>query len=393
MPLKTTDYTGALDRDMLQEIILQDMPHEAALYSWLVARGQTSKTGNVKVEWQTAPRPVKRTQIDNGGAAYDDTTTTLVVDDSSVFFPGAIILCETGGERMLCLTVASSTQITVRRGVGVAAAAGGVANNTWLQVVGHASGEGSNFPDARLPLRSDVYNLIQQFKVPVEITGDRRRSATLVENEQGHQRKWALKELVQLMGAAIIHGTRNSSATDSDGKIVKTMGGLRSVISTNVQNQAGTLTLAQFKTFCSTYAFARGSSEKLFIMGPLLHDIVHTFYENRLQVEQLTNATGFRLSRLVTPSGDLLLVKDSALNGAFAGSGIVIDPERVQLRHHPERDKNGNEVPGDDGMPVLKENLQLNGQDTSKEGYEARLTLEYGDENDHAHLYGVTAAA
>lgn len=387
--LKLADYTGALGRDMVQEIILQDTPHESALYTWLVANGHVRPTGNVKTEWEIAPRAVKRTQIDNGGAAYDDTTTTLVVDSTTGFFPGAIVLCETGGERMLVVSVTNSTTMVVRRGVGSTAAAGGVANNTWLLVVGQAAGEGSNFPTARDPDRSDVYNFVQHFKVPVEISGLRRRSYTITEDEEQHQRKWALKELVQMMGAAIIHGTRNSTATDTDSKVVHTMGGLRSVISTNVQNQAGTMTLAQWKTFCSTYAFAQGGGKpKLCILGPLMHDIVHTWYEGRLYVENLANAVGFRVSRLVTPSGDLLLVRDSSLNNAFTGGAIIVDPENVYLRPMPEKND-----AADNGMPFLRENLQTTGQDTKKDGFEARFTLQYGDEKDHAYLYGVTAAA
>lgn len=104
--------------------------------------------------------------------------TTLVVDATDNILPGMILQNPTTRENILVTAVASATQLTVRRGVGVVAA-GALADDVVLYQVGNASEEGSKAPQAlRLdPIR--ITNLTQIFRNAWSLTGTVQATAVI----------------------------------------------------------------------------------------------------------------------------------------------------------------------------------------------------------------------
>lgn len=383
--LNVLDFEGALDRDVVQAIILSQAADLTPIYATLTAAGRTRETKAEKFEWYTSTLAARRSAINNGGAAYDAEDTALVVDDATVYYPNAVILAEATGEIMLVTAVNTGTDtITVVRGIGsvVAAHADSVANNAVLTVVGPAMGEASEVPGPRHTGASNVHNYVQTYRKAVQLSGRMDRSATLTEGERARQRAAKMREMVDDFEHSLLFGAVESGAevADADGKRVTTSGGFLQAITTHVDAVDGTVTLARFDEFAEI-AFERGSREKFLFAGATLVSALHTLYRDKMTVASLADAAGLRLSRVRTPYGDFLLQHHRGLAGAYAGHGVAVDPEQAELRI----------MQG--GEPNLRADVKKDGVDGMIDEWWAEWGLQWGSEDHHAVISGVSGAA
>lgn len=380
--LLQTDFANVLTRDMTREVILVQAADLTPIYASMTALGRVRKTMSEKFEWSTDSHKARRTQIDNGGAAYDGATTTLTVDDSSVFYPDCHILCEATGEVMHCLTIASATSITVRRGVGavVAGAAGSVANNAYLTNIGPANGEGAILPDARGSAPTPEYNYVQTFRQVIEMSGRKQRIGTLTEDELPRQRKKKFEELLQDFEHSALFGARDNDTVGINGRRVTSAGGALQFV-TNVDNVGGTMTMSRFKnTFCEK-AFAYGSREKVMFAGNELVGTIQALGEGKLVTRAGETALGLVITEVPTPWGILKVVPHRGMVGIYAQCGLVLDLAEVEIRHT------------EGGLPYLKPDQQAKGQDSVAEEWFAEQGWEWGQLAAHYWLKGVTGPA
>lgn len=82
-------------------------------------------------------------------AVADGAATTFTVADSSNAVVGDLYRAQSTGEVVRVATIVSGTSITVKRAVGVIAAAA-IANDVNLYFIGNAFEQGSNAPTSRL---------------------------------------------------------------------------------------------------------------------------------------------------------------------------------------------------------------------------------------------------
>lgn len=382
--LRVASFTGALDREVTEAIILVEAASEIPIYSALVAAGQIRAATAEKLEWWTDGHAARRTQINNGGSAYTGSTTDLVVDDASIFYPNSQAYSEATNEVMLVTAVNTGTNtITVVRGVGnIAGAPGSVANDVWLRQIGSAAGEGAHLQAARFGNKTAVVNYMQTFRHTVSLSGRLNAIGKLTEDERAYQRRKKFSEHIRDIENAILYGQPDEGTTDGDGNRVTTMGGLLQAITTNVDNVGGTMTLARWNQAVEP-VFNYGSSRKLMFAGPTFLRTLHTLYEAKLQTRSGERATGLSVAQVLTPYGELDIIPHRQLVGGQAGMAIIVDPMDAQIR--PLSDARG--------RPHLNENVQQPGQDSVADEWFAELSLEWGDQNKHSVIKGVTGPA
>ncbi|MCA9289382.1 MAG: DUF5309 family protein [Phycisphaerales bacterium] len=383
--LTVPTFTGPLDRNVTEEIILVQAAEDAPIYAALVGQGLTDETGNQKVEWYTDQHSVRTTAIDNGSTPYDETDTTLVVDSSAPFFEGCLIRADATGEIMYCVSVTNGTTIVVRRGVGgvVAAAAASVANNAVLRNLGPAAGEGRTMYAHRASNPAAEYNFLQTFRKTVEMSGRMLNEATLTENEQARLRKVKFEELIRDFEHALVFGARDNDTTDVNGKVVTTMGGLWQHITTNVDNVGGTMTKARMVSGLEPF-FQFGSMEKWAFCGQLWLQTANSLFDSQLRLAQSDRVAGLQIQQLMLPSGGKLnLVLDRTLSAPLTGAAIVVDMAQAELVF----------ARGERGRPRLKPIALTDGADAQAEEWFAEFTLRWGSEKFHGIQKGVTGAA
>lgn len=384
-------YEGATDPDIAEQIVLSYMANRTPIYSLLMGRGRSRVTGDVAPKWKTGSLAGKRTQVNNGGTPYDETTTNPVVDDGSLFSAGHLVLCEATGE-VVYVTSRSGNTLTVVRGVGssVPAAAGSFANDAYLSIISRASGEGSGSPPESAAGATEKSNYCQIFRKRIGVSGSLQRSNQKTENELLRQRNAAMVEQVDELEQTIVHGVKSNDGTDADGNTVRTMGGIREGVVTNVTSSIGAMSVSDFWDAVGP-SFSYGSGEKILAAGPTLLTIINSLFYNQIRLASPEGPVGIKVGRLMTPFGQLDMVPHNGLTGAYAGDGLIIDPGEVEIR--PLEGEHSAEA-GDfkTGRLHIVENTQAKGTDGRTDEIFAELTLAYGEERAHGQIKGATSA-
>lgn len=398
MPTITTQtFKGVPAPDVLAGVIRAEYYDEVPLYAMILGAGNVRPTINEKPEWWTTSPSARRTQINFPANTYDANSTELIVDDASIFKPGDLVSAEATSEVIFIQSIVSATNtITVVRGVGgTTKSASSVANNAYLMNIGNAHGEGAGTPESGSADKVKAYNILQTFRRSVDITGRQLRGRTLTEKERPFQRREGFKEITRDINKAFLFGARSENLTDKDGKRVTTMGGLRTMVTTNVNNVAGAITKTELKAIAKT-AFATGSSVKTLFGGPDLIGAIHDLYEGQRRIENPISNTGLRIPAVETPYGQLQLKVDRNFTGGFAGDGVIVDVDQLAIRESVAEESAG-EAGVDEkhtgGELQLKPNVQVKGQDSRTDEFFAECTLEYGAEQNHMQVLGVTGAA
>ncbi|PCI10415.1 hypothetical protein COB72_03435 [bacterium] len=381
--INTANFVGAVTPDVLSAVARVQSANENPIYAMILGANQVRNAVANEVKWFTDAPSSGRSQINNSGVAYGAGTTTLVVDDASVYMPGDQIISEDTGEAMLITSLnTSSNTLVVFRSIGSIAASNlSVQNNVYLMRVGHASGEGAGSPGHSSAGKTPAHNFLQTFREVIELSGKTQRIETITEDERGYQRRKKFEKLTGDIERTIVFGSRNANAgVDAAGNPVSTMGGLREAITTHVHNVAGSLTSPLFLAFAEA-GFDTGSSVKDLYAGPTLINAIHGLYSSQQRITTQVANVGLRIQTIDTPNGQIRLIPHKKFRGAFAGDGIMVDGGELWLR---PTGKNGG------GKLQLKENTQAPGVDGVRDELFAEHTIDWGAEQNHAQIRGVT---
>lgn len=382
---------GRVTPNVVQNIVLQLAPNHTPIYSALLGLGLVRDATSAKVDAFQQSLPERRTAVNNGGAAYDATTTSIVVDSAAIIPVGSLLLAEATGEVLFVSAVNTGTNtLTVVRGVGktgtgVAAAAGSVANDASLRVIGYADGEGGPVPTSLYTPPSPLSTWVQTFRKTLDLTGRANHINLLTGDERARLRMQKFYEIMEDIELSMLFGAGDDDTQNASGRVASTMRGLFN-FGIGVDNVGGTMNQARWYQFCER-AFQSGGPEKVMFAGPTLMTTLSTLYTNRLQIANLSDAVGLRMSQIETPFGLIQAVVHRGLSGAYAGQGIVVDPQYVELR--PMQDKNGQPR----GRVHLRENQQANGQDAVTDEWFAELAVLPTSLSPHHRITGVTGAA
>lgn len=396
----TTDAFLTNDGPITPEIvstILQtfpDMRFDAPIYSDLIAAGRTAPTGNREYEWRTGGLAARTTKIDNALDNYTAATQSLVVDDASIIPLNSIIVAEATREIMYVQAVDTATNtIIVVRGVGadVAAAIASVADNADLTVVGISAIEGGPALPAALMSLSKAANFVQYFRKTVEQTGRVVGAVKDVENTLEYDRKIKFEEIVRDIERSLKFGTKGSPQ-DADGKVATTTGGLYNAIVSNVFNVGGAITIPLLEDTYLPQIFQIGGARKVGYFGMTALSAMQALYRDRIRTSTNDATGGTKIDFIDTPHGRLELRTDRSLKGAFAGDAIIVNPsEEVRLRHFQRPAIN--DRPALNGLLQLVEDIGNKDTDAQKDEWVADVGLQWGREDAHALITGITGAA
>lgn len=212
------------------------------------AKSKRRSVDDPEFSWWTEPMDLVRLQVsaDVGSTANDTLVTVDSGDPSSSdikvnygkathLSPGDILMVEPttdsatdNYERVIVTAVHSETQFSVQRGYsGTTPAA--IDDDAFLLLIGSAFAEGTAEPDAttRNPIKD--FNYTQIFKTSYELTNTAKGTRTRTGDTLSNDKKRRSFDHAKAIEMAMMFGKR-WEGVGSNGKPVRTMGGLRSFI-------------------------------------------------------------------------------------------------------------------------------------------------------------------
>lgn len=393
-----------LDRDFVAGVLLafpearRRAPLLAMLMAGLVAgsSGLSMATRNEKFEWRDASLIGRTDAVNNGGSAYDETTTAIVVDTGTVFPVGSLVLCDATGE-VIFVTARNGNTLTVVRGIGsasggVAAAAGSVANNAVLRHIGFAKGESAPAGETQAHALAAGWNYAQEFHRTVQPSVRAMSEAAKTEDVALLERKLMFLDLLGDIENAFLFGARAATA-DAAGRRVTATAGVYTLLTTNVYNPAGTVTLKAFEnSFLRPVFEGGGSDERHLFAGATVLEMVDALYAS--QITRRPEEAAQRFAKEVrTRYGTLYVHPELQLVDSRAGEGVCLDlaSESVKLRHWPQ--VAAGKRPAYDGLPTLHQNIGANDVSAATDEWVAMIGLMLGAEPTHGRIKGVTGSA
>lgn len=311
------------------------------------------------------------------------TLTATSATDAGYIKIGSLLRNFSTGEVVKVTAKPSSTTFTVTRGIGNSGTGIAVAASDVFLLIGDANAEGATAPESVSFDAASTYNHTQIFREPIKLT----RTATKTEFRTGDQYKEKLVDALDMhlmkMERAMIFGKRDS-ITGSNGHPERYTGGILSFLSTNVLDVSGTsgvMSERTFDTWLAQYAFAFGSSDKLFLTGWKVADLINQIAKARWTIDVVSpgDSYGIGMTRYVTPFGNLM-VKTHPQFRQISGAekmGLLLDTADLRYRYV-------------DDTALLKDR-QTNDTDGVMDEYLTECGLEMLQEKTHGLITGWNA--
>lgn len=344
------------------------------------AAGRLVSSGNKKVEWFEDSLPA---QFDVLGAALTAGAATMTVTNYSYFAKNMLVQVNKA-EIVRVTATPTTTAVAIERAVGEEAAAA-AAQNGQLFIIGDSSEEGTGVSPIVMTTKDNPFNYMEITKAEIGWTGTAKASEVYGKSDPEVDRVKAIVKHARELEKKYIVGQRYLDAVGPvDGKEHRTMRGVLRWITTNVQAMAGEMTNQEFDNHLRK-AFRYGSGKKLLIASGTVINVINGFAKNKVQLAAFNPAYGLKLSKYITPFGDLdiayspLLENDSLddLTG-LAGTGIVLDIANLEVHHLPNR------------YMVHSMDMEANGTDGEEEQILSECCIKVPQEKMHSYFDGVT---
>lgn len=333
--LQGTQATGGIDTNSIIKKDMSELYQLEADATPLVALTQKlNKVRTVDNPQYHAQelRPLAQSSLANG--AYLVGATTITVFDASIYNVNDRVMNLRTGENMLVTAINYGTNVlTVTRAIGTTAAAAGNANDTMLRL-GQALPEASSMPIPVLAQESVDYNYTEIFRDSYSVSGTLKSTALYTGDRVKQCIQQCLRKVKGDMEMAAFFGERGiQNAATTPRRFTR---GLKSVITTNSYNPAGTITEQQFAQNVLVPAGRYGSRQKIFFCGENLMRCFDTWGVNKLNLYTDDDKLGFRATLYRSSFVDLMIVRHQLFRGTdLATKGFIVDPanmRRVVLR-------------------------------------------------------------
>jgi hypothetical protein len=310
-------------------------------------------------------------------------TITLAAGQGAFFQQWDQFLNTRTGEQLRVDGVAGDA-LTVTRNINSSGVGTGVAMNSGdeLLIIGSAQPENDTSKPARSDLPSKVSNNTQIFRTPFEISGSLQASAFQVQpGEWPRQARNKGIEHAKDIEYTFLLGRK--SATNPGSTEDRTTGGVLSFISSNQTDAGGDLSEAEFNAFM-LQVMRYGSGSKLALASGVGVSALNKFPASKQQTRNDEDTYGMNVTQYSSPFGSLNLVYHRLLEGTkYSGYIIVVDMEEVAYRYLANDEMNRD-------TKVLQ-NRQPNDQDGRKDEYLSEVGLEFGLQQTHGVLTGITS--
>lgn len=342
---------------------------------------------NYEFKWLEDEVRTRSSQIN--GAAFTSATVNITVDDASIFQVGDLVDVVATGEILRVNTVDTTNEVIgVTRSWG-STAAGALADNGVLLVVGNVNAENARAREASDVLTTTKTNYIQTTRHPLAGSHAMERSELYGGNQRAHKRKKFFLEHLLDVEASCLFSEGNAGSEYNGSGIEYSTKGLLELLTENVTAAGGTLSKSTFHTWLKSI-FKYGSDEKFVFASPTVANAISNFAGNdttapksSIYVQNLANVFGVNIFTYKSKFGDVHIIMHGMLSDTVAsvydGYAIAVDPEHLQMVH----------VRGGDKF-TLYTDIQENDRAGWKDEYRTDFGIQYDTISTGGVLTGVT---
>lgn len=291
--------------------------------------GNVRSVGDPEFKWEESERDVRFDAVNHTGG-YTSTEEEVVVDTEEIFAVGQLVTVPRTGEVLYVNAMPGSNKVKFTRGYsGTTKAA--LVDNDPLYIIGRVAEEGDTSFSARTKSPTQVTNYTQIFRTSIEASGSWMSSLNMTSPHDWvfqHQER-NREHLISIENAALFG--HKASATGTNGRPIRTTGGVLSFLTENNQDAGGTLTEAEWSSWVR--AITKYGRRKVVFASPLVLDVINNYAVGRLQVVQSSNpedATyGIAVTKYVNANGTVNLIPHPLLEGTtWGGMAIAVDYDR-----------------------------------------------------------------
>jgi hypothetical protein len=242
---------------------------------------------------------------------------------------------------MKVATIASATTITVAsagRAYGTTAAAAG-ADGDGLYIIGNVSEENAGARNVNTTRSTSQSNYTQIFKTTIAVSGTESEAELYGGKDLPYLRAKKGTEHALDIERAFWFGEKKST-TGTNGHPERATGGILEFINSGnayVQDQGGPLTAPDFNLFLKE-GFTYGNSDKFLFAGGTVLNAISEFSRGQLLTSVGDTSYGVRISKYMTPFGNISIVQNTLFVGDYAGYAFLLDLECFKYRYMNNRD-------------------------------------------------------
>ncbi len=342
--------TDERPKDFRESILFYNPNGTAPIFALTGKAGKKTVT-DPQFFWWNEPNTLWRADI-NGALGTSDTVITIDPTDPSTttpqnvwqtathLKPGDLLYVEPSadtavfaGEILQVQAVLSDTQFTALRGAGGTTAAS-IADESVLTLIGSAFAEGAGAPPAvsRNPLKYTNYTQI--FKDTYELTGTVTETFARTGDAWSNDKKRKMFDHARAIELAFLWGQK-SETTGSNGKPLRTMGGLRSFIPSSNTTVFSTATTVNSFLDALTPLFdfdTEGGDTRIGFMGNKalteLNKILFATTNVRVNWDKEIKLFGMDFKEMILPRGRILFRSHPLMSrhtGFLASAMFVLD--------------------------------------------------------------------
>ena len=279
------------------------------------------------------------------------------------------------------VTSVATDALTVVRGIGRVAAAGGILADQLL-IVGNAAVQGATLGTRKVTKKVNNFNFTQIVRQPFGFTNTLVASKLYAGNEPANEAKKKAVEHKRALEYILFWGARGAaeSSTSVSGKC----GGLFEFVTTNVKDVAGNLS----KTLLDTYLrdlLQHGTENKVLFASPAFAQAVSGFLRDAWQPTSVdTKLWGAKVNAFISGAYGyqipVIVKRDwndfSTASSQYGGWSFLVDMDSVALRPlRPTR---------------FLQNRQANDADEETHEYLTETSFQVKQEQTHGVIIGVT---
>ena len=383
--IRGTGNWGADERPKnFRETILRRTPNGSAPLTALLSKLKSQPVDDPEFSWWEELQSIVRVRVDGTGASASSTTIGVTADGFTLV-PGDLVMVEKAdqvtydNEMIEVSSVASDTSVVFKRGAaGTTAAA--IPANAYLTKISPRYEEGSGAPMSVVRNPTKIFNYTQIVKTSYEITRTADKTRARTGSALTNDKKRRMTDHSTSLEQMLLFG-RKSEVTGPNGKPLRTTGGVRSFLQTNVKVYTTTPTLNSFLDALAPmfdYDIGDAGNERLGLCGNgflmSLNKLVMNSSQVRINYDSPIELYGMKLFRLTLPQGTIYLRTHPLLNAhaRWTYSAFFIEPSNLRYRYITDT--------------TPQDNIQLPDADTKKGQWLTEAGLELWGEMTHAYV-------
>jgi hypothetical protein len=371
-----------------REYILWRDPNGMAPLTALLSKMSEESTDDPEFSWWEEQLSLIRVTTDATGASSSSTSLGLVSGGYDLV-KGDLLLVEKAdqvsydNEIVEVSSVSSDTAITIVRGVsGTSAAAIGASAK--LTKIGNRYEEGSLSPSVSTRNPTKISNYCQIFKTAYKITRSAKQTKSRTGDPLKNDKKRKAFDHSVAIEMALLFGKKHET-TGGNGLPLRTTGGLRSFISSNVTVFATTPTINTFIDAVAPvfdYSGSGAGNERIAFCGngflTTLNKLIAGASGTRVNYNGKIDVYGMKLMEFIMPQGTVYLRTHPLLNthDRYKNSAFVLDPSALTYRYLQDTKD--------------MDNIQANDEDAQKGQWLSEIGLEVHHERTMAYLGNFT---